>query len=792
MTTQRWRFFAAAAALSVTLLVLVAYATLGAYTFLAPTLPTSDDLRGQNRQVPLRIYSRSGALIAQIGEQLRVPVTDEQIPALVKQAFLAAEDDSFYSHGGVDYLGILRALYVNASTGEASQGASTISQQLARTLFLSSDKRIKRKLQELFLTFRLERDFTKEQILTTYLNSIFFGQRAYGVAAAAEVYFGKSLDELSVAEAATLAGLPKGPSIYNPVKNPERALQRRHYVLQRMLSLHYIDDAAAEQAQREPIRAREYAPLFDVEAPYVAEMARLDLIDRFGEAAVNNGYRVYTTIDSRLQTAAERALRIGLLEYDRRHGYRGPLKRAAVKPGVAVTALEDALAKIPNAGNLKAAVVVSVAPKSARIYVGGQGYSQIEWSGMSWARGSGDASAELIMQVGDIIYVINNGKTAELVQLPQVQGALVSLDPDDGALVAMVGGFDYGISKFNRATQAQRQPGSGFKPFLYSAALEHGFTPASIIMDAPIMADDHGAEITWRPQNSGGEFSGPMRLREALVKSRNLVSIRLLRGTGAGAVIDYAARFGFPVSDMPRNETLALGSLVATPVTVANAYASFANGGYRVNWYFIDRIENESGEVVYRAEPKRACEACEPDAVVTENATPLLVDEKHRAPRIISAANAWLMNDILGDAVRRGTGRGAMVLGRNDLSGKTGTTNDERDTWFNGFNRRLVASVWVGFDQSTPLGEGEQGARTAVPIWVIYMREALRGTPDVPRPRPAGLITARISTETGKLLPEGASGGIDETFLADHLPEAAAPGDTAADTGTETSSETLF
>jgi penicillin-binding protein 1A len=552
-------------------------------------------------------------------------------------------------------------------------------------------------------------------------------------------------------------------------------------------------------------------------------MARLDLIERYGEAAVNNGYRVYTTIDSRLQTAAERALRIGLLEYDRRHGYRGALKRAAVKPGAAVEALEDALDAIPNAGNLKAAVVVSVTPKSARVYVGGQGYSQIEWSGMSWARGGGDATAESIVQAGDIVYVISTGKTAELVQLPLAQGALVSLDPDDGALVAMVGGFDYAISKFNRATQAARQPGSGFKPFLYSAALEHGFTPASIIMDAPIMADDQGAETNWRPQNSGGEFSGPMRLREGLVLSRNLVSIRLLRGTGAGEVIDYAARFGFPARDLPRNETLALGTMSATPVTVANAYATFANGGYRVNWYFIDRIENENGEVVYRAEPKRVCEACEPDAAASDaSASALvpapalpapasapararkaaaclrddglspLVDDKHRAPRVISAANAWLMDDMMGEAVRRGTGRGAMVLGRNDLGGKTGTTNDERDTWFNGFNRHLVASVWVGFDQSTPLGAGEQGARTAVPIWVTYMREALRGTPDVPRPRPEGLVTARISAETGMLLPEGAGGGMDETFLAGHLPEMAAPGDAAAGNGTEPGGEALF
>jgi penicillin-binding protein 1A len=467
--------------------------------------------------------------------------------------------------------------------------------------------------------------------------------------------------------------------------------------------------------------------------------------------------------------------------------------------------------------------------------VGSQGFAQIDWDGLSWARKPGDAAtAAGIVTVGDVVYVVVNGNAAQLVQLPQAQGALVSLDPDDGAIVALVGGYDYNTSKFNRVTQAQRQPGSGFKPFIYSAALEHGFTPASVIMDAPIMSEDRNAEQSWRPQNSSGDFSGPMRMREALVRSRNLVSIRLLRGMGPDEAINYATRFGFAAKDLPRNETLALGTLSATPLQIATGYATFANGGFKVDSYFIDRIENNEGEVVWRAAPKQVCEPCDlrdqaaaaissgvaatatPGNALTATpvaATPPTVTAPRtlraaqcprtdddtdmapelRAPRVISAANAWLMDDMLADVVRRGTGRGALVLGRKDIAGKTGTTNEERDTWFNGFNRALIASVWVGYDQSIPLGDGEEGSRTAVPIWVSYMREALRAVPDVARPRPAtGLVTARISPSTGLLASADDPSAIDETFLAEHLPTAAAAGDQTQNTGSNASSEPLF
>ncbi len=818
MNSRTMRMVLVAVAAGLMLLGLCIYGFLGAYVFLAPSLPTADAMRRLDMQIPLRIYSRSGELIAQIGEQRRIPVTYEEIPQIVREAFLAAEDDRFFSHHGFDYAGVLRAVLVNITSGDYSQGASTITMQAARKLFLTDEKHLRRKLQEVFLTYRMEREFTKPQILNTYLNVIFFGQRAYGVAAAAEVFFGKTLDELSIAEVATLAGIVQRPAAYNPVTSAERAAVRRSYVLQRMQALGYIDEATAERARVEPIQARSFAPRYEVEAPYVAEMARQEIVGRFGEAAVNAGYRVITTLDGRLQTAAIRALRLGLIEYDRRHGFRGPLQHVAIAAGATTETLESALKDFANVGNLQPAVVVSVAPRAARVYVRSQGFAQIDWDGLSWARQSGEAStAASIVKQGDIVYVVSNGSAAQLAQLPEVQGALVSLDPDDGAIVALVGGFDFFSNKFNRATQAKRQPGSGFKPFLYSAALDYGFTPASIIMDAPIMADDRNSEQSWRPENSGGGFSGPMRMREALVRSRNLVSIRLLRGIGADGTIAYTSRFGFDADSLPRNETLALGTLSATPLQVATGYTAFANGGFRVTPYFIDRIETNAGEVVVQAAPNVVCESCEsvapdevglagivgeapaipaaPPAASARSCMRSYVDSdtirpKKPAERIISAANAWLMADMLGDVIRRGTGRRALVLGRSDISGKTGTTNASRDTWFNGFNRELVATVWVGFDQAQPLGEGEEGSRTAVPIWVHYMREALRGVPDTPRPRPAGLVTAHVSALNGLLTGESDPNGIDEVFLAEHLPAAGNATDQPAGAGNTT--ESLF
>lgn len=802
-----------------TLLLAALYAVASSYVFLEPSLPSSASMRNVEMQVPLRVYTRGGQLIAQIGEQRRVPLSYEGIPKLVREAFLAAEDDRFFKHHGIDYTGVLRAIVVNLVSRNFTQGASTITMQAARNMFLTLDKTLRRKLQEVFVTLRMEHEFSKEQILTIYLNVIFFGQRSYGVAAAAEAYFGKPLMNLSIAEVATLAGVPKAPSVYNPVANPRAAAARRHYVLQRMVRLGYIDQATADHANAEPIHAREYAPLSDVEAPYVAEMVRQQIVERYGAEAVNAGYRVYTTVDGRLQAAADRALRLGLIEYDRRHGYRGPVGRVQLDEAAlgSTATLESLLTPVPAAGNLLPALVTSVTPTAARVYVRGSGYAQIDWDGLSWAarrlsetrKAAAPKRASEVVLRGDIVYVVSNGQgQAQLAQAPEAQAALVALDPVDGAIAALVGGFDYFNSKFNRAVQARRQPGSAFKPFFYSAALENGFTPASIIMDAPIVVDDGGMEQVWRPENSGGDFSGPIRLREALVRSRNLVSIRILRSIGPEVAIDYATRFGFSPADMPHNLTLALGTAPASPLEMATAYAVFANGGFKVQSYFIDRIENASGELLWQATPAIACSGCESPTPAAADFTPAMADSatdaaengiplsnwvppipsqsigsilprSALAPRVISAANCWIMDDMLSDVIRRGTGRRALALGRNDLSGKTGTTNQARDTWFNGFNPNLVASVWVGFDQERPLGVGEEGARTAVPIWVHFMREALRTVPDRPRERPAGLVQIPISARTGLPAAPGEQGTIMESFLASHLPEGVQPPVTA-------------
>jgi penicillin-binding protein 1A len=814
--------------LCLTLALLASYALVASYLYLEPSLPNIAAMASDSLPVPLRIYTRSGQLIAQIGEKRRVLVAYEDIPVVVREAFVSAEDQRFYTHHGFDYSGVLRAALVDLTSRDYSQGASTITMQAARNMFLNFDKSLRRKLQEIFLTYRMEHEFTKEQILQAYLNVIFLGQRSYGVAAAAETYFGKPLDQLSVAEAATLAGIPQAPSKYNPVTNPKAAQARRRYVLTQMQKLKYIDAGTAQLAGQEPVTAHDYGILNDVEAPYVAEMARADLVSRYGEDAVNSGYKVYTTIDGRLQTAADRAVRIGLIQYDRRHGYRGPLKQINIDQRTAGPQLDAALAGVGEIGNLRPAVVVSVAPQSARVYIRSMGFAQIEWDGLSWARrrisetriGSTPKHAEEVLQRGDVVYVVSNGQgAAQLAQRPEAQSALVALDPNDGAIVALVGGFDYFDNKFNRATQARRQPGSGFKPFLYSAALENGFTPSSIVMDAPIVYDDSGQEKTWRPENSEKGFEGPMRLREALVFSRNLVTIRVVRQLGVDAVIDYAAKFGFNPQEMPKDMTIALGSLPATPLQMVSGYAVFANGGYRVDSYFVERIENAVGQTVFQANPKVVCEQCEGEAARNDaapanatgtpgtpgtpgdpdrkpaNALPPLVNPAQLAPRVISPQNDWLMDDMMADVIKRGTGiRAGLALRRNDISGKTGTTNEARDTWFNGFNHSIVATVWVGFDLERPLGEGEEGSRTAVPIWVYFMREALRGQPDRLRPLPPGLVTARISPKTGALAAANDSDAIYETFMEERMPTAGnasntIPGSSPQNAG---SSEPLF
>jgi penicillin-binding protein 1A len=797
----KWNGFRIAVAVlgSVMLVTLLgAYAFACSYVYLEPSLPSTQAMRNVEMQVPLRVYTRSGALIAQIGEQRRIPVTYDQIPDVVKHAFLAAEDDRFFEHHGIDYLGVLRAVAVDIISGDKTQGASTITMQAARNMFLTLDKTYRRKLQETFVTYQMEHEFSKQEIFGLYLNVIFFGQRAYGVAAAAETFFGKTLDQLTVAEAATIAGVPKAPSRYNPIVNPQLAAGRRSYVLGRMRVLGFIDDATAQAAIQEPVQARAHAPLFDVEAPYIAEMARLELRQRFGANAESAGYKVYTTIDGRLQAAANRALRIGLIEYDRRHGYRGPAGHAELAGNAKPEQLEQLVDEYASVGNLLPAVVVSVQSKSARVYARARGFAQIDWDGISWARKAGTnetvgptpKSADEIVSRGDVVYVVaDTSGHAQLAQVPEAQSALVALDPDDGGVAALVGGFDYFTNKYNRATQAKRLPGSGFKPFLYSAALESGFTPASTLLDAPLVLEGQGIEDSWRPENSHGHFGGPTRLREALAFSRNLVTIRLLRELGTPYASDYVVRFGFEKRTLPQNLTLALGTLQVTPLEIAGAYAVFANGGFRVQPYFIDRIENAAGEVVYRAAPRIACAPCEHPADLSQVAlsgTPeeILQNEdavrggpgplppEQLAPRVISPQNDYIMTDMMADVIKHGTGRRAMALNRTDIAGKTGTTNGPKDTWFNGFTPHLVASVWVGYDQERPLGEAEEGAKTALPIWIHFMREALRGVPQEKRPMPDGIVTLRVSPETGALVSAENPDGMSEIFMADHLPTA--------------------
>ena len=783
--------------------LLGAYALAASYVYLAPDLPSSESMRKVELQIPLRVYTRNGALMAQIGEQRRIPVTYEEIPLIVKQAFLAAEDERFFTHHGIDFPGVIRAIFVDLLSGDRTQGASTITMQAARNMFLSQDKTWRRKLQETFLTYRMEHEFTKEEIFGLYLNVIFFGQRAYGVAAASETFFGKSLDQLTVAQAATLGGIPKAPSRYNPIVSPQAAAGRRSYVLRRMLDLGFINAATAQTANQEPMLARAHAPLYDIEAPDVAEMARQDIRTRFGAGAENAGYRVYTTVDGRLQSAAVRAVRVGLIEYDRRHGWRGAVAHKNLGTKSRPEEFEALLDPYTTVGDLSPAVVVSLADRAVRVYVKARGPAQIDWDGLSWARrevrpdvlGPAPKNAGDILSPGDIVFVVTDGGgTAQLAQPPAAQSALVALDANDGAVAALVGGFDFFANKFNRATQARRQPGSGFKPFLYSSALENGFTPASVLLDAPIVMEGDGLETAWRPENSTGNFNGPMRLREALVHSRNLVSIRLLRALGTPYAIDYVSKFGFDRASLPTNLTLALGTVQVTPLELAAGYAVFANGGFRVQPYFIDRIENAAGQVVWRAAPRIACEECAQPVSLsdlppsTDAATawrnadalrggPGFLPPARLAERVISPQNDYLMTDMMMDVIKRGTGHRAMALGRTDLAGKTGTTNESKDTWFNGFTRDLVVTVWVGYDQERPLGESEEGSKTALPIWIHFMREALRGVPERRRPMPDGLIQLRVSPETGMLVSAENHDAISETFMVDHLPTGGTPGE---------------
>ncbi|MEA3413637.1 MAG: penicillin-binding protein 1A [Pseudomonadota bacterium] len=765
---------------------------LGAYLYLAPGMPPVSILKDVQLQVPLRVYSRDGGLITEYGEKRRKPLRFEQIPEQMRQAFLAAEDDRFFVHPGVDYHGILRAAIELVRTGEKGQGGSTITMQLARNFFLTRERTYIRKLREIFLALNIERELTKEEILELYLNKIYLGHRAYGVGAAAEVYYGKNADALDLAQIAMIAGLPKAPSAYNPVTDPTRAILRRDYVLRRMLELKYLDDEDYSEAKSSPVTARLHRAASDVQAPYLGEMARAEMVSRFGSDAYNGGYEVYTTVDSRLQAVAEQALANGLVAYGRRHGYRGPIGKLDPEQLNGESTLVDALAGYQPSGGLLPGIVLSTDGQQAEVFVDGVGRVTIVWEGLSWARpyidatrmGDTPAKALDVVAPGDIIRVRREADSAwSLSEIPSVAGALVSLDANDGAIVALVGGFDYYTSKFNRVIQARRQPGSSFKPFIYSAALEQGMTPASVINDAPVVFSDSQLESTWRPENYSGRFHGPTRLRVALTKSRNLVSIRMLRQIGVAYALEHGKLFGFDTDRFPRNLSIALGSGEVTPLELATGYAVFANGGFRVEPYFIEKIVKE-GETVYEANPSVACpDTCEYESAVENGTTGKVsgsmgegdafaeVGGPLMAQRVISPENAFQMVSMMRDVIRRGTGRKAMELGRSDLAGKTGTTNDQHDAWFSGFNADLVTVAWVGFDENQTLGARETGGVAALPVWMDYMREALDGSPEHSMSRPDGMVTVRIDPETGDLAGSGVKGAIFETFRADHVPE---------------------
>jgi penicillin-binding protein 1A len=643
----------------------------------------------------------------------------------------------------------------------------------------------------------MESEFTKEEIFSLYVNKIFLGQRAYGVAAAAEVYFGKTLDQLSIAEMATLAGIPTAPSVVNPVASAEAARVRRTHVLGRMRELNYISQSEYDQANSSPMESRLHGPTIEVDAPYVAEMVRNEMQAKYGDSIYTAGYRVYTTIDARLEGAATVALRTGLLEYDRRHGWRGATAKVDLSQSSSAADLESELEEFPVIGGLRPAIVERVEPKSATIYVKNLGEVTLPWEKMAWARRElpdekvdrAPVQASDIFSRGDVIYTVGNSREAlQFVQVPEAQSALVSVDPKDGAVVALVGGFDFFQSKFNRVTQARRQPGSGFKPFVYAAAFDKGYTPASVVMDAPIVIDEAGMEQAWRPKENEGKFFGPIRLREAMTHSRNLVSVRLMREIGGDYTWHYVQRFGFDKSQLPNDLTMALGTASLSPLQMANAYATFANGGFKVTSYYIDRIEDAAGKTLLQAEPALACADC---GRATEAAAPgrngaaarpsLLDDGPHDgrtlippadlAPQVLRPQIAYLLSDMMADVIKHGTGMGARVLNRDDIAGKTGTTNDQHDAWFNGFNGDLVTTVWTGFDQDRSLGSGEEGAHAALPIWVYFMHDALAGAPRHGVPVPDGIVTVRISPETGLLASSDNPNGIMEKFIEGNLPK---------------------
>ncbi|MGB6977143.1 MAG: penicillin-binding protein 1A [Gammaproteobacteria bacterium] len=739
--------------------------------YLSSQLPDIASLNDPQLQVPLKIYTHDDKLLAVYGSFRRSPVPLSQVPKPLINAILATEDQRYYEHPGIDLIGLVRATRELLITGQKSQGASTITMQVARNFFLTRKKTYSRKLNEMLLALKIDRELPKDKILELYLNKIYLGQRSYGVAAAAQVYYGKTLAQLTLPEMAMIGGLPQAPSRDNPISNPRGAIERRNHVLQRMYELGYIDRNTYLEASEAPDTARYHEEHISIYAPYVAEMARVAMVTEYGDKAYTDGFKVYTTIESNLQNDANQALRNGLLAYDQRHGYRGPEGNLGQPSPESYLEWQEQLQDIPVYNGLFPAAVTAIQDQTINALLPNGRTITIPWSGLSWARraynneylGPSPSQGGEIVKLGDVIRVQRVNNQWQLSQVPKVEGALIAMNPSNGALFALTGGFSFGESHYNRAIQALRQPGSNFKPFYYSAALEKGFTWASIINDAPIVEEHGGGDNRiWRPMNDDLRFYGPTRLRVALINSYNLASIRLLKTIGLHYALDHISHFGFSPSQLPHGLSLALGSGTVTPLQIVSGYAVFANGGYRITPYFIDHITNEDNQIIYQAQPPLACEDCTV-ANSSQTAIPLPT-----APRAISPQNAYLMTSVLKDVIRSGTGRGALTLRRPDLAGKTGTSNNFVDAWFSGFNSDIAATAWIGFDNPESLHEF--GAQAALPVWVNFMNQALVGQPQHTMAQPPGIITARIDPTSGLLAYPGQTNAIFEVFEAQFVP----------------------
>jgi len=734
------------AAISLLPIILLSIAVLLTY----PTLPSLESLTDYHPKIPLRIYTQEGTLLGEFGEERRALVKIDEVPLLMKQAILAAEDDRFYEHGGVDYIGVLRAALSNFSAGGVKQGASTITMQVARNFFLTKEKTLTRKFNEILLSFKIESALTKDEILQLYINQIYLGQRAYGFAAASQIYFNKPLAQLSTAEFAMLAGLPKAPSAFNPVVNPKRAKLRQLYVLRRMHELRFISDVDFQSAQTQPLNTHHLAnPLS--QADYLTEMVRNMMFDKFGDATYTQGFKVYTTIRQADQFAAYTAIRKGALDYDRRHGYRGPESFVDISNGNSDEQLEDSLQDTPDSGDLIPAVVTEVSSKSASVYAKGGERITLSSDTLKFAERALSNKTPLNQRIiiGSIIRIQKDDKgTWQISQLPQVEAAFVSGDPQTGAIYSLIGGFDFNKNQFNHITQAWRQPGSSFKPFIYSASLEKGLTPATVINDAPLDFDAQqtGSE-PWQPKNYDGTYEGPMRMRQALIKSKNLVSIRILQSITPKYAQDYVTKFGFDADRHPPYLTMALGAGLVTPLQLLTGYSVFANGGYKISPYFIQRIEDDKGNVLSQAAP-----------VVAANG----------AEQVIDTRNAFTMVNMMQDVVKHGTAIRAMSLGRQDLAGKTGTTSDSIDAWFCGFQPTVVGISWMGFDQPHSLGDKETGGGAALPMWISYMEKVLKNVPEATYTAPDGIVAVRIN-DAGQ---RDENGTRTEYFYKENVPSA--------------------